>query len=103
MDRRAARALPVRTAAAQEHGPSSAPCASPARAANECGDPSANGAAPDFLACSPGAYPAGIDYSTTSTGVAICDGGAWEVFSVKSKPTGDTLGHYYDRIIDLEP
>lgn len=43
----------------------------------------------------------GIDYSTTSTGVAICDGGAWEVFSVKSKPTGDTLGHYYDRIIDL--
>ena len=39
-----------------------------AMAANECGDPSANGSAADTLVCPPGAYPAGIDYSTTSDG-----------------------------------
>jgi len=39
-----------------------------ALAANECGNPSANGASPDILTCTPGAYPAGIDYSTTSNG-----------------------------------
>lgn len=43
----------------------------------------------------------GIDYSTTSTGVAIAAGGQWKAFSLTSKPTGDTLGDYYDRIIDL--
>ncbi|HEX5776222.1 MAG TPA: hypothetical protein VFX95_06025, partial [Caulobacteraceae bacterium] len=39
-----------------------------ALAANECGDPSANGPAADTLVCPPGTYPTGIDYSTTSNG-----------------------------------
>lgn len=43
----------------------------------------------------------GIDYSTTSTGVAICGAGEWDTFSLASKPNGTTLGDYYDRIIDL--
>lgn len=43
----------------------------------------------------------GIDYSTTSTGIAIAAGSTWDVFTATSKPTGDTLGDYYDRIIDL--
>lgn len=43
----------------------------------------------------------GIDYSTTSTGIAIAAGGRWETFALESAPTGKTLGDYYDRIIDL--
>ena len=43
----------------------------------------------------------GLDYSTTSTGIAIFADGGWETLTLTSKPTGDTLGDYYDRIIDL--
>ena len=37
-----------------------------AHAANECGDPLANGPAADEFICPTGPYPGGIDYSTTS-------------------------------------
>lgn len=43
----------------------------------------------------------GVDYSTTSCGIAIVDGGRWQSFTLKSKPTGDTLTSYYERIQDL--
>lgn len=43
----------------------------------------------------------GIDYSTTSCGIAISDGAAWETVTVKSSTSGSTLGDYYDRIIGL--
>lgn len=45
---------------------------------------------------------AGIDYSTTSTGIAIFRHGVMqEVGTITSKPTGPELGDYYDRIISL--
>lgn len=40
----------------------------------------------------------GIDYSTTSCGIAITDGTTWETVTVKSSTKGTTLGDYYDRI-----
>lgn len=43
----------------------------------------------------------GIDYSTTACGVAIVDGDHWQTFTLRSKPTGDTLTAYYERIQDL--
>lgn len=43
----------------------------------------------------------GIDYSTTATGVAIVEGDHWQTFTIKSKPVGDTLPHYYARIETL--
>ncbi|WP_067198855.1 crossover junction endodeoxyribonuclease RuvC [Microbacterium sp. XT11] len=47
----------------------------------------------------------GIDYSTTSCGIAIVDDRLtsvhWQVFTLRSKPTGDNLADYYDRIRDL--
>ncbi|WP_295104407.1 crossover junction endodeoxyribonuclease RuvC [uncultured Microbacterium sp.] len=43
----------------------------------------------------------GIDYSTTSTGIAIVDGDHWQTLTLRSKPTGDTLADYYDRITNL--
>lgn len=43
----------------------------------------------------------GIDYSTTSTGIAICDNGHWQTFTLTSKVTGPTLTDYYERIQDL--
>lgn len=43
----------------------------------------------------------GIDYSTTSCGIAIVDGSHWQAFTLRSKPTGDTLSDYYARIQDL--
>ncbi len=43
----------------------------------------------------------GIDYSTTSTGIAIVEGSHWQTFTLRSKPTGQTLSDYYDRIQDL--
>lgn len=43
----------------------------------------------------------GIDYSTTSCGVAIVDGDHWQSFTLRSKPKGDTLSAYYERIQDL--
>src|SRR5690606_34564715 len=43
----------------------------------------------------------GIDYSTTSTGIAIVDGAHWQTFTLRSKPKGDTLSAYYERIQDL--
>lgn len=42
----------------------------------------------------------GIDYSTTSCGIAITDGTTWETLTVKSSPTGASLGDYYERITD---
>lgn len=43
----------------------------------------------------------GVDYSTTSCGVAIFDGEHWQTFTLTSKPTGSTLADYYDRIVGL--
>lgn len=43
----------------------------------------------------------GIDYSTTSCGVAVVDEEGWTVRTLRSKPTGDGLGAYYARIQDL--
>lgn len=43
----------------------------------------------------------GIDYSTTATGVAIVDDHHWQTFTLRSKPSGDTLSAYYDRIQGL--
>lgn len=43
----------------------------------------------------------GIDYSTTATGIAIIDGDHWQTFTLRSKPKGDTLSAYYERIQDL--
>lgn len=43
----------------------------------------------------------GIDYSTTSCGVAIIDGDHWQVFTLRSKVSGPTLSDYYERIQDL--
>lgn len=43
----------------------------------------------------------GIDYSTTATGIAIADGHHWQTFTLRSKPSGDTLSAYYERIQDL--
>ncbi|WP_336642835.1 crossover junction endodeoxyribonuclease RuvC [Microbacterium sp. MMO-113] len=44
----------------------------------------------------------GIDYSTTSTGVAIVDGEHWQVFRLRSSSTpGASLLDYYDRILGL--
>lgn len=43
----------------------------------------------------------GIDYSTTSTGIAIVEGSHWQVFTLRSKPSEDTLTAYYERIQDL--
>lgn len=42
----------------------------------------------------------GIDYSTTSCGIAITDGESWETLTVKSSTTGASLGDYYERITD---
>jgi len=43
----------------------------------------------------------GVDYSTTSCGIAIVDGDHWQSFTLRSKPKGDTLSAYYERIQDL--
>lgn len=45
----------------------------------------------------------GIDFSTTATGVAIYEprSGAWDTFTLGSKPVGDSLSDYYDRIMLL--
>ncbi|MEV8023352.1 crossover junction endodeoxyribonuclease RuvC [Microbacterium sp. NPDC080220] len=45
----------------------------------------------------------GIDYSTTSCGVAIYDdvAGHWQTFTLRSKPTGPKLTDYYARIFAL--
>ena len=43
----------------------------------------------------------GIDYSTTSCGIAIVDGSHWQAFTLRSKPSGGTLSDYYKRIQDL--
>lgn len=43
----------------------------------------------------------GIDYSTTSTGVAVVEGSHWQTLTLRSKPTGETLPHYYARINSL--
>jgi len=47
----------------------------------------------------------GIDYSTTSCGVAIAtpvaDGWHWQTFTIKSRASRDTLSAYYERIQDL--
>lgn len=43
----------------------------------------------------------GIDYSTTSCGVAIVEGDHWQSFTLRSKPKGDTLSAYYDRVQSL--
>lgn len=44
----------------------------------------------------------GIDYSTTSTGIAIVDGEHWQVFRLRSSSTaGATLVDYYIRILGL--
>ncbi|AXA95422.1 crossover junction endodeoxyribonuclease RuvC [Microbacterium sp. PM5] len=43
----------------------------------------------------------GIDYSTTSCGIAIVEAGHWQTFTVKSKPTSGGLSAYYARIQDL--
>lgn len=43
----------------------------------------------------------GIDFSTTSTGVAIFDGDHVQAFTIRSASTGDTLSDYYQRISDL--
>jgi Holliday junction resolvasome RuvABC endonuclease subunit len=40
----------------------------------------------------------GIDYSTTSCGIAVVDGNHWQAFTLHSKPTGPTLTDYYERI-----
>ncbi|PRB08793.1 crossover junction endodeoxyribonuclease RuvC [Microbacterium sp. MYb64] len=40
----------------------------------------------------------GIDYSTTSCGIAIVEGSHWQAFTLTSKPTGDGLVAYYERI-----
>ncbi len=42
----------------------------------------------------------GIDFSTTACGIAISDGATWETVTVKSSPSGRSLGDYYDRITD---
>ena len=43
----------------------------------------------------------GIDFSTTSTGIAIHDVFGWSTYTVRSKPTGDTLADYYERVRTL--
>lgn len=43
----------------------------------------------------------GIDYSTTACGVAIVEGDHWQTFTIRSRPSGDTLADYYDRILGL--
>lgn len=45
----------------------------------------------------------GIDYSTTACGIAIVDGsrGHWQTLTLRSKPLGTTLPHYYARILTL--
>jgi Holliday junction resolvasome RuvABC endonuclease subunit len=43
----------------------------------------------------------GIDYSTTSCGIAIVEGSTWQAGTVRSKPTGTTLTAYYERIQSL--
>ena len=45
----------------------------------------------------------GVDFSTTSTGVAIYDDVAdhWQTFTLRSKPAGTTLADYYARIVGL--
>lgn len=43
----------------------------------------------------------GVDFSTTSTGIAIVDGHHWQTFTLRSKPSGTTLSAYYERIQDL--
>ena len=47
----------------------------------------------------------GIDYSTTSCGIAIVDDRLttthWQAFTLRSQPKGDTLTDYYERIQDL--
>lgn len=43
----------------------------------------------------------GIDYSTTSTGIAIVEGNHWQTFTLRSKVSGSTLTDYYGRIQDL--
>jgi len=43
----------------------------------------------------------GIDYSTTSCGIAIVENGHWQTLTLTSKPLGTTLEDYYDRIQEL--
>lgn len=44
----------------------------------------------------------GVDYSTTSTGIAIVEGDHWQVFRLRSSSTqGASLLDYYDRILGL--
>lgn len=51
----------------------------------------------------------GIDFSTTSTGIAICEvidepgitWRNWQTFTLRSKVSGDSLEAYYDRIVGL--
>lgn len=40
----------------------------------------------------------GVDYSTTACGVAVVEGDHWQTFTLRSKPNGDTLTDYYQRI-----
>ncbi len=43
----------------------------------------------------------GVDYSTTSCGVAVVDGDHWQTFTLLSKPAGPSLVNYYARIRSL--
>jgi Holliday junction resolvasome RuvABC endonuclease subunit len=43
----------------------------------------------------------GIDYSTTSSGVAVIEGESIRTFTLKSKPAGPSLVAYYERIRSL--
>lgn len=43
----------------------------------------------------------GIDFSTTSTGIAIVEDGHWQTLTLTSKKSGDQLTDYYDRIGSL--